>query len=188
MRVVVFVDGFPDDVFIFSQTKVELVGVLCRRGREREREREVKRKVQIKASATSKRKRTLVQLLSSNFIFRKSLPPVQFVRLPHEVPFNLTRSDADVSATSMSPFFSEALRGILRNISTSDVLCCQLTSSVSRRERYARRSAFPIRDRATREESNAIATSFRFSSFSSSRSSSSSSDGGVGIILFLFRM
>jgi len=146
----------------------------------RERERGVKQKVQIKASATSKRKLTIVQLLSSNFIFRKSLPPLTSARLPHCVPFNLTPSDADVSAISMSPFFSEALRGILRKISTSDVLCCHFNSSVSRRERYARRSAFPIRDRATRDESNAIASSFF------SRSYSSSDGGVVGIFLFCF--
>ena len=28
MRVIVFEDRFPDDVFVFSETKVELVGVL----------------------------------------------------------------------------------------------------------------------------------------------------------------
>ena len=39
MRVIVFEDRFPDDVFVFSETKVELVGVLFCLVRARERGR-----------------------------------------------------------------------------------------------------------------------------------------------------
>ncbi len=41
MRVIVFEDRFPDDVFVFSETKVELVGVLFCLVRTRERRKNI---------------------------------------------------------------------------------------------------------------------------------------------------
>ena len=41
MRVIVFEDRFPDDVFVFSETKVELVGVLFCLVRARERRKNI---------------------------------------------------------------------------------------------------------------------------------------------------
>ena len=133
MRVIVFEDRFPDDVFVFSETKVELVGVLfCLvRARERRKNISVKNTFEIIRREKNARKTpsrlTLVQLLSSNLIVLKSTPPQTSALFPHACPFNLTPSVDVVNLTSKSPFFSELFVGIRMNISTSVVLCCQRT-------------------------------------------------------------
>ena len=116
MRVIVFEDRFPDDVFVFSETKVELVGVLfCLvRARERRKNISVKNTFEIIRREKNARKTpsrlTLVQLLSSNLIVLKSTPPQTSARLPHACPFNLTPRVDVVNRTSKSPFFFRAVR------------------------------------------------------------------------------
>ena len=164
MRVIVFEDRFPDDVFVFSETKVELVGVLfCLvRARERRKNISVKNTFEIIRREKNARKTpsrlTLVQLLSSNLIVLKSTPPQTSARLPHACPFNLTPSVDVVNLTSKSPFFSELFVGMRMNISTSVVLCCQRTRSfLGSSARYFCFSALVIRERSSsEEESNAI--------------------------------
>ena len=164
MRVIVFEDRFPDDVFVFSETKVELVGVLfCLvRTRERRKNISVKNTFEIIRREKNARKTpsrlTLVQLLSSNLIVLKSTPPQTSARLPHACPFNLTPSVDVVNLTSKSPFFSELFVGMRIKISTSVVLCCQRTRSfLGSSARYFCFSALVIRERSSsEEESNAI--------------------------------
>lgn len=164
MRVIVFEDRFPDDVFVFSETKVELVGVLFCLVRTRERRKNISVKntfeiIRRKKNARKTASRlTLVQLLSSNLIVLKSTPPQTSARLPHACPFNLTPSVDVVNRTSKSPFFSELFVGMRMNISTSVVLCCQRTRSfLGSSARYFCLSELVIRERlSSEEESNAI--------------------------------
>ena len=164
MRVIVFEDRFPDDVFVFSETKVELVGVLFCLVRTRERRKNISVKntfeiIRRKKNARKTASRlTLVQLLSSNLIVLKSTPPQTSARLPHACPFNLTPRVDVVNRTSKSPFFSELFVGMRIKISTSVVLCCQRTRSfLGSRARYFCLSELVIRERlSSEEESNAI--------------------------------
>ena len=164
MRVIVFEDRFPDDVFVFSETKVELVGVLFCLVRTRERRKNISVKntfeiIRRKKNARKTASRlTLVQLLSSNLIVLKSTPPQTSALFPHACPFNLTPSVDVVNRTSKSPFFSELFVGMRMNISTSVVLCCQRTRSfLGSSARYFCLSELVIRERlSSEEESNAI--------------------------------
>ena len=61
MRVIVFEDRFPDDVFVFSETKVELVGVLFCLVRTRERRKNISQRTHLRSSEGEKRSKNSIE-------------------------------------------------------------------------------------------------------------------------------
>ncbi|CAL6383528.1 unnamed protein product [Bathycoccus prasinos] len=156
MRVITFEDRFPDDVFVFSETKVELVGVLFCLVRARERRKNISVKNTFEIINGKKRSKNTIETHPRPAAL--STPPQTSALLPHACPFNLTPRDECVNRTSMSPFFSELFVGMRIKISTSVVLCCHRTRSfLGSRARYFCLSELVIRERLSSEdESNAI--------------------------------
>ncbi|CAL6379560.1 unnamed protein product [Bathycoccus prasinos] len=160
MRVITFEDRFPDDVFVFSETKVELVGVLFCLVRARERRKNISVKNTFEIINGKKRSKNTIETHPRPAALVHFYPHHHKHPLcsPHACPFNLTPRDECVNRTSMSPFFSELFVGMRIKISTSVVLCCHRTRSfLGSRARYFCLSELVIRERLSSEdESNAI--------------------------------